>query len=966
MKKTSPARAPRRRVVAEPVAIVGVGASAGGVEALQAFFERTPEHSGLAFVVVLHREPKNSGMLADILRRATKASVTEARDRAPLRPDCIHVVPADRDVIVSHGKLRLTEPASTDGRHLPIDAFFRSLADEYAERAVGVILSGMGSDGTLGLRAIKENAGAAFVQLPASAKFGPMPESAIEAGLADVVAPVDELANQIVAFARGRVKLAVTADGEAGVLDRIFAVLRAITGNDFSQYKKSTIVRRIERRMGLHQTATLGAYLQYLRENLNEAELLSKELLIGVTSFFRDPTAWRRLEKDVLPKLVRARAGGTVRAWVAGCSTGEEAYSLAIALREAIDKVQPARPVHVQVFATDLDRDAVERARAGAYPPNISADVSPARLRRFFVHDERGYRVAKEIREMVVFAPQNAIMDPPFTKLDLLSCRNVLIYLSADLQRKLIPLFHYSLSPDGILWLGNAETIGQFGNLFATEDSSSRIYRRLEPAEAPAIDFPASFTAAAVGESLTKPSKGPANIQSLVERVVLDHYAPAAVLTTEQGDILYVTGRTGRWLEPAMGKANWNVFAMTRDALRYELGAAFARATQQGAPVTAENIEVRSDGAPSAVDVTVEKLDEPAGLRGRMLVVLSASAAALKPQRTRTDGRHAIETMQHELRRAHEEGQNLREQMQSSGEKLKSANEELQSTNEELQSTNEELTTSKEELQSLNEELQTVNQELQSKVDELSRSNNDMSNLLNSTDIATLFLDSELRVRRFTRQTSKIMKLIPGDAGRPVTDMAMDLDYPDLAVDAREVLRSLVFCEKIVSARGGRWYSVRILPYRTLENVIDGVVITFTDASATKRLEASLREQAGQLRQLAESLPNLVFGCSADGTCDYVNAKWVEYTGIAEDEQLGYRWLEQIEERDRDALRRAWAEAIKRGTMLDVEARIHAVKGAARWFKIRAVPIIEDGGAVVRWYGSCTDVDDLKRAAAHG
>jgi len=441
--------------------------------------------------------------------------------------------------------------------------------------------------------------------------------------------------------------------------------------------------------------------------------------------------------------------------------------------------------------------------------------------------------------------------------------------------------------------------------------------------------------------------------------------SPAAVLANDKGDILYISGRTGKYLEPAAGKANWNVFAMAREGLRFDLSALFSRALRSETPVVARGVEIGTNGGRVALDVSIEKLRDPDVLRGRVLLVFTDLPPVPAPGRgvkasSRTQ--RTVKALQDEIRHVRMESRTLREQMQTSQEELKSSNEELQSTNEELQSTNEELTTSKEELQSLNEELQTVNHELQSKVDELSRSNNDMSNLLNSTDIATLFLDSQLRVRRFTIQTAKLIKLIPGDAGRPITDIATELEYPELADEAREVLRTLVFCERMVSARNGRWYLVRILPYRTLENLIDGVVMTFTDATTTKQLEASLREQTGQLRQLAESLPNLVFGCQPNGTCDYLNHQWIDYTGIAEKDQLGHRWLEQVDERDRERVRRDWGEAVKRATMLDTEARIRSAKGAFRWFKIRAVPIQADDGGIARWYGSCTDVDDLKRA----
>jgi two-component system CheB/CheR fusion protein len=618
--------------------------------------------------------------------------------------------------------------------------------------------------------------------------------------------------------------------------------------------------------MGLHQIDKIATYVRFLRENPQEIELLSKELLIGVTSFFRDPPAWEQLKEEVIPALLAAHPkGGVLRAWTPGCSTGEEVYSLAMVFKEALERVNPAGNFSLLVFATDLDRDAIDRARAGVYPANIAADISSERLRRFFAQDEHGYRVRKEIRETVVFAPQNVIMDPPFTKLDLLICRNLLIYLDQGMQKKLIPLFHYSLNPGGVLFLGSAETIGAFTNLFAPLTKKARLYRRLDASlGAEPVEFPSAFVPYRPDAASTQPQAripGP-NLQALADQLLLQRFSPAAVLTNDKGDILYISGRTGKYLEPAAGKANWNIFAMAREGLRYELGSGFQRALRQKASAGLKGLKVETDGSVQAVDITIHPIDAPAALQGMVMIVFTEvvatppdTLAAGNPRRA-SARRESLAALERELQQAREEIQTTREEMQTSQEELKSTNEELQSTNEELQSTNEELTTSKEEMQSLNEELQTVNQELQAKVDELSRANNDMKNLLNSTDIATLFLDDALAVRRFTTQTTSIIKLIAGDAGRPITDITTDLDYPEMAADAREVLRSLVFMEKQVPTRDGRWFLVRIMPYRTLENRIDGVVITFSNITAAKRLEAQLRQaQAGRKKGVRKATP---------------------------------------------------------------------------------------------------------------
>jgi two-component system CheB/CheR fusion protein len=965
--------------------VVGIGASAGGLEALETFLQHVPAGSGAAYVVVQHLDPSHTGMLPGLLQRTTSMPVLEAHDGLRVERDHVYVIPPNKDLSLLHGTLHLLPlpHASHRGRVLPVDFFFRSLAEDQQELSIGVILSGAGTDGTLGLRAIKEKAGATFVQEPTSARFDGMPRSAIDAGLADVVAPVEELPGRIAAYRDHSPFIARpgarSLEDASGALEKIFVLLRARTGNDFSLYKRSTLHRRIERRMGLHQIDTLAHYVRFLRENPAEVELLFKELLIGVTSFFRDPAEWERLRREVMPALLSARASsGVVRAWVPGCSTGEEAYSLAMVYREALEPFKALQNIALQVFATDLDRDAIEKARHGVYPDNITADLSPERLRRFFVREDRGYRVSTEIRETVVFAPQSLVMDPPFTKVDILVCRNLLIYLSPEIQKTLIPLFHYCLNPGGSLFLGSAETIGSFGGLFAPLDGKSRIYRRIDQPSAMMpneLRFAPFGRPAGAGEAreleVAAPPKSAPNIQMLVDRLLVQRFSPLGILCNDRGDILYISGRAGRYLEPAVGKANLNVFAMAREGLRYELSSAFTKALRGGRAVHVRDVKVGTNGGTQAVDLTVQKLLDPGELAGTIIVILAEAPARRPPEkaaRSRPPAapRARLAQLEHELQKAREETQIIREEMQTSQEELRSANEEMRSTNEELQSTNEELTTSKEEMQSLNEELQTVNHELQSKVDELSRANNDMKNLLNSTDIATLFLDGDLRVRRFTTPTAKIIKLIPVDVGRPITDIASDLEDLSLVEDAREVLRSLVFKEKRARTRDGRFFAVKLMPYRTQENVIDGVVITFSDASASHALELALVEQASQLRQLAESLPSLVWGARPDGTFDYLSRQWLDYTGLAEAEQLGWGWLEQLHPQDRERVRDDWRAAARSGTCFSTELRIRDARGAYRWFRTRAAPIRDAAGAITKWYGTSTDIDELKLASAHG
>lgn len=864
-RKAPPAPA-ERLVSGGPTPVVGIGASAGGLEALEQFLDHTPSDCGMAFVVVQHLDPSHPGALPELLQRHTAMKVLQVHDGMRVEPNHVYVIPPNRDLSLLRGALQLLEPAEPRGLRLPIDSFFRSLAEDRQKRAVGVILSGMGSDGTLGLRAIKEKVGLTLVQDPSSAKYDSMPQSAIDAGVADFVAAAEHLPARLIATVRGlhvaEHETTVSAVKKSqSAIERIVTLLRARAGRDFAPYKSSTVYRRVERRMGIHQIGKIAQYVEFLRENPQELDLLSKELLIGVTSFFRDPGAFAALREKALPALLESRAPGRViRVWVPACSTGEEAYSLAMLLKESLEEAERGSGDRIQLFATDLDPDAIARARLGAYPESIAADVSPELLHRFFVKEGGAYRVTKELRSAVIFAPHNVIADPPFTKLDLLSCRNLLIYLSPEVQGKLLPLFHYSLNPGGILFLGSAETAGSFPDLFSPIDTHWKLYGRRESSAATApVDFPSSFLPVEDGEPGAVPREPPpagASLQELVGRVLLQEFAPPSALVNERGDVLYFHGRTGKYLEPAAGKANLNVFAMAREGLRHELYSAAQKALSQGEPVHRRGLRVKTNGNYQFVDLIVKPLDERHALRGLLLVLFEDVPAPHRRKRSRPadavgetpPGR--VEELERELQQTREYLQTTREEMQSSQEELKSANEELQSTNEELQSTNEELTTSKEEMQSLNEELISVNTEMQAKIEELSRISNDMKNLLNSTDIATLFLDNDLNVRRFTPQTTRIIKLIPSDVGRPITDIVSDMEYGALPGDVREVQETLAFKEAEVATNDGRWFQVRIMPYRTYENRIDGVVITFTEVTTAKRLEQALREaeQAGRQR----------------------------------------------------------------------------------------------------------------------
>jgi chemotaxis methyl-accepting protein methylase len=857
--KTSPAQqspAPEAQPPVDDIAapdfpIVGIGCSAGGLEALEKFLSHVPAGCGFAFVIVQHLDPNHFSALPDLLQRFTSMPVAQVDDGMLLQPDSVYVIPPNKDLSLLHGKLHLLEPVATRGLRLPIDFFLRSLAEDRKEKAIGVILSGMGSDGVFGLRAIKEKAGLTLAQDPASAKADSMPHTAIQTGVVDIVAPPEALPGRIADYlqhpAHAQLFEINPRVAILTALDKIIILLRDRCGNDFSLYKTNTLNRRIERRMAVNQIAGIDDYVRYLRDNEHELDILFKELLIGVTNFFRDAEAWEYLRREAIPALLAQHPEGkSLRAWVAACSTGEEAYSLAIVFKEAIAEARPERRFTLQIYATDLDTDAIEQARKGFYPDNIAADVSAERLARHFTHEQNGgYRINKDIREMVMFAPQNIIATPPITRLDILTCRNLLIYFGAQLQRKLLPLFYYAINPGGVLFLGSAESIGNAAALFAPLTKKGRLFRRLnQPLPLAALEFPRKLASETPEAGRPVQTERPDNLGQLTDQLIQQTWAPAAVVVNADGDILYFSGRTGKYLEPAAGKTNINIHAMARKGLREALTGVIRNALNNPLPILINGLRVGTNGGTQIVDLVVQALDKPEPLHGRVIIVFKDVRT---PPSRRKSGKHDEDepnsALLQELRQAREALQVTHEEMQTTVEELKSSNEELQSTNEELQSTNEELTTSKEELQSLNEELQTVNAELQSKLDDLTWVRNDMTNLLNSTEIATIFLDSAMNLRRFTTHATKLFKLISGDVGRPLSHIVTDLDYPKLKEDALEVLNTLIFHETVTATHDGRWYRVRIMPYRTQDNVIDGVVITFIDITEIKLLEAKLRKQ---------------------------------------------------------------------------------------------------------------------------
>ncbi|MDF3068551.1 MAG: Chemotaxis protein methyltransferase CheR [Polyangiaceae bacterium] len=853
--------------------VVGIGASAGGLSAFEAFFSAMPadQDSGMAFVLVQHLAPDHKSILVELVQRYTRMEVFEVTDGMRISPNCAYVIPPNHEMALSNGALQLIEPVVTGSPRLSIDFFLRSLAQDQGERAICVILSGSGSDGTLGMRAIKAEGGMAMAQTPTSAEYDAMPRSAIDTGLVDFTLPPAEMPAQLLAYVRSRSRKASLGPSSTALkaehpIKEILALLRAHTGHDFAQFKMNTINRRVERRMVVHKIDQPGQYLLLLQEDPAELEALFRDLLIGVTKFFRDAEAFDAMQEQIARRLASTPVGSLVRVWAVACSTGEEAYSLAILFREHMELTK--QNFKLQVFGTDIDSRAIATARAGLYPSSIVTDVSPERLSRWFSPEGDCYRINKSIRDTLIFSEHDVVKDPPFSRLDFISCRNLLIYMGPELQRKLIQLFHYALNQDGVLLLGSAETVGDSAELFAPLERKAKLYRRQQTHSATgpllAPSAPRATIHRSVGRarfpSLPAPELPP---RELTERALLAR-APVGVLVNARGDLLYVHGHTGRYLQPAPGEAGLSIFRMARDGLAHHLQNALQRASTTKELVCYPKLRLKADGSTSTVNLTVEPIWPRGGSANEVLYLIAfeeirlsepsspsdgeLDAGGAAPQQT-SDARIALLTQ--ELRAKDEYLRSTQEEAQIANEQLRSANEELQSINEELQSTNEELETSKEELQSVNEELATVNAELETKVSDLSCANNDLNNLMAGTGVGTIFVDHQLCVRRFTPAVTPLVNLIRTDVGRPLGHIVSNLlGYDSLALDVKDVLETLIPKELEVKTQSAAWFLLRIRPYRTLENVIEGAVVTFTEITEQKRAQRVLLEHEA-LRRMA-------------------------------------------------------------------------------------------------------------------
>ncbi len=839
--------------------IVGIGASAGGLETLQLFFSKMSPETNTAFVIIQHLSPNFKSIMASLLAKYTRMTVCEIEDGMTLAQNCVYLNPPNKNVAIFNRTLHLMAPVKSSAINMPIDFFFRSLSEDQKEKAIAIIVSGTASDGTLGIKAIKGEGGMVMAQDPDTAKYDGMPRSAIGTGLVDFILAVEKMPDALISyvkhpFLKSPGKINVSQSNVQHQLQKVFSLIRSATGHDFSQYKQTTIRRRIERRLAVHQIDKLADYIIYMQKNSLEIHALFKDLVIGVTSLFRDPEAYQVIQEKVLPQLLQVKQSDEpLRCWVVGCSTGEEAYSLAIVVAEVMNKM--GKHLNVQIFATDIDETAIENARMGRFPDSIATDVSKARIDQFFTKEEGVFRINKQIRDMVVFSLQSIIKDPPFSRLDLVSCRNLMIYLDHSLQKKIIPLFHYTLNPQGVLFLGTSETIGEYTDLFQPLNAKWKIFTRKESLREGIIDYPNRST---LGGRVHLDPDGPmslpvtTDIQAVTEKAILSELSPTGVLIDDKHEILQFVGQTEKFLVVPTGKPSFNIIKMARQDLKHKLTTALHQAVRYKKRMDCKGVRVDYSNTVGTVDISIRPVTAEGLPPNLFLVIFEEKPISCPPDELpgkASVGKKldpSLHQLEQELQSTREYLQATVEELETSNEELKSNNEEMQSVNEEMQSTNEELETSKEELQSTNEELATVNSELQNKVNELSNASDDMNNLMGATEIASIFMDTHLHIKRYTPAAARIIKLIPTDIGRPLSDLTTSFPGVDLADYATTVLNDLNTLETEILSEDGRWHALKILPYRTGENVIAGVVVTVMDIHRVK--------QSDKIRRLATVL----------------------------------------------------------------------------------------------------------------
>jgi two-component system CheB/CheR fusion protein len=855
--------------------IVGIGTSAGGLDSLERFFKNMPGDSGMAFIVVAHLDPSHATLLPELLQKFTRMRVALVEDEMRVDPNSVYIIPPNKSMTIAQKKLFLFPKAEPYGSRLSIDTFMRSLAEDQGRNAAGIIMSGAGADGTMGIRAIKNEGGLTLAQDLDSAKYDGMPGSAIASGMVDFVLPPEKMSQKLITFAKNNAYIGaerpVGTGREATSLRKIFALLRANTGHDFSLYKQKTIWRRVLRRMTACRINDVAAYANYLDVNRAEVKNLFHELLIGVTNFFRDPDAFESLkQKAIIPMMQEKPENYAFRVWVPGCATGEEVYSLAILFKECLEEL--GKRFAVQFFGTDIDEAAIETARSGVYPLSIASDAGGERLKSYFARVNSAYRIRKDVREMMVFAIQDIIKDPPFIKMDLVSCRNLLIYMEPELQKRIIPIFHYALNPGGALILGYSESVGSNSEFFEVVDKKWKIFRRIGKMTHPSgLELYPAVGITHENKTVEYQEYEHAertDIKAIIRRSLLDNFAPPCAVIDQNDNIVYIHGRIGKYLEPAAGAANLNIIEMARPPIRNELVAAIRGVRSRRRETVHNNIKLRMDGETRFLNLRVKPILEADPARGLVLVIFEGVSS--EPERADKKGKlpraasQKIMDLERELKSTKSDLEVTIEELQGSNEELRSANEELQSSNEELQSSNEEMETSKEELQSLNEELVTVNTELQSKMEELARTNDDLKNFIDATSIATIFLDTRLHINRFTPMAMQIVSLIESDIGRPISDLTDSLVDVNLTEDAKKVLETLVFEEKEVRDKNGQYFKLRIVPYRTLSNVIDGVVVSFMNIPELKQMEQEARDAMSLAENIVETVQDPLLVLNSD------------------------------------------------------------------------------------------------------
>lgn len=929
--------------------IVGMGASAGGLEALKNFFDNVPSNSGMAFIIVQHLDPNHKSLLPELIGQHTKMKVSEIKDGIQVKPNCVYTIPPNNNLKINSGCLHLSKLSERRALRRPIDLFFHSLAVDQKEKAIGIILSGTGSEGSLGLKEIKTMGGKTIVQDPKTALFKSMPQNAISNQTIDYVLAPDSMAKQLIIIAKNPSKLTQIPLSNSPVptenqLQKIFQLIRTQSGHDFSNYKINTIVRRVTNRITVNHIANIEDYVLFLQNNPSEIENLYKDFLIGVTSFFRDKEVFKTIEKKIIPPLLeKCKEKQECRVWICGCSTGEEAYSLAILFREALEKSK--QNIKVTIFASDIDQNAIESARSGLYSENALAGVSPDRITRFFIRKQNKYQLKKEIREMLIFAHHNVIKDSPFSKIDLITCRNLLIYMNSDLQKKIIPIFHFCLNNDGILVLGTSESVGEFNNIFSVLDSKNKIYKKKISNRIPSsklmFELPNSDKFNDLPKSAPPIStKKVINISSINDKILLNNYAPPSVIIDKNNDVLYFSGNTGIYLDPPMGEPRLNILEMIKPGLKHLLETAIKKARAKKLEIFEQDIEINLNNLYHHIILKIKPIVSREIESGTLMIIFESVEKSIprkdsKSLERRVKHKSKEFALEKELLITREHLQAAISELEMSNEDIQTTKEEYQTSNEELQSTNEELETSREELQSLNEELITLNTELSSKIEQLSHANDDLNNLLTSIEIAAVFLDRNLKIKRFTPSATKIFNLIPSDIERPVTHLSSNIIYKNLVEDIKNSLKTLAVKTSDTQTTDGTWYHMRILPYRTVENIIEGVLVTFIDITDQKNTEEKLKKTNDHLNLVIENLNTIpfTFETGKEIKISFVGKSCERITGFLPEQFTNKAsfWSRRIHPNDRKKIYSAFLTISKKG-ISELPFRWKCLNGKYKYF----------------------------------